>query len=92
MEGNTYELRAKERITNKAGTKTYYEKDALVSAKKTNKDGKITWNDLPLGNYYIKEISSNDSLVLNPSVINVSLEYEGQTVSKAVSYTHLVDF
>lgn len=66
LEGNTYELRAKERITNKAGTKTYYEKDALVSAKKTNKDGKITWNDLPLGNYYIKEISSNDSLVLNP--------------------------
>ena len=85
LEGNTYELRAKERITNKAGTKTYYEKDALVSAKKTNKDGKITWNDLPLGNYYIKEISSNDSLVLNPSVINVSLEYEGQTVSKVTS-------
>ena len=84
LEGNTYELRAKERITNKAGTKTYYEKDALVSAKKTNKDGKITWNDLPLGNYYIKETSSNDSLVLNTSIINVSLEYQDQTVSKVV--------
>ena len=84
LEGNAYELRAKERITNKAGTKTFYEKDALVSAKETNKDGKITWDNLPLGNYYIKETSSNDSLVLNPSVINVSLEYEGQTVSKVV--------
>lgn len=84
LESNTYELRAKERITNKAGTKTYYEKDALVSAKKTNKDGKITWNDLPLGNYYIKETSSNDSLVLNTSIINVSLEYQDQTVSKVV--------
>lgn len=84
LEGNTYELRAKERITNKAGTKTYYEKDALVTAKKTNKDGKITWNDLPLGNYYIKETSSNDSLVLNTSIINVSLEYQDQTVSKVV--------
>ena len=84
LEGNTYELRAKERITNKAGTKTYYEKDALVSAKETNKDGKITWNDLPLGNYYIKETSSNDSLVLNTSIINVSLEYQDQTVSKVV--------
>ena len=84
LEGNTYELRAKERITNKAGTKTYYEKDALVSAKETNKDGKITWDNLPLGNYYIKEISSNDSLVLNTSIINVSLEYQDQTVSKVV--------
>ncbi|WP_303194197.1 SpaA isopeptide-forming pilin-related protein [Thomasclavelia spiroformis] len=84
LEGNTYELRAKERITNKAGTKTYYEKDALVSAKETNKDGKITWDNLPLGNYYIKEKSSNDSLVLNTSIINVSLEYQGQTVSKVI--------
>ena len=84
LEGNTYELRAKERITNKAGTKTYYEKDALVSAKKTNKDGKITWDDLPLGDYYIQESNSNDSLVLDSSIINVSLEYQGQTVSKVV--------
>ena len=84
LEGNTYELCAKERITNKAGTKTYYEKDALVSAKKTNKDGKITWDDLPLGDYYIQESNSNDSLVLDSSIINVSLEYQGQTVSKVV--------
>ena len=85
LEGNTYELRAKERITNKAGTKTYYEKDALVSSKETNKDGKITWDNLPLGDFYIKETSSNDSLVLNPSIINVSLDYQGQTVSKVTS-------
>lgn len=84
LEGNTYELRAKEKITNKAGTKIYYEKDALVSAKKTNKDGKITWDNLPLGDYYIKETSSNDSLVLNTSIINVSLEYQGQTISKVI--------
>ncbi len=45
---------------------------------------KITWDNLPLGNYYIKEISSNDSLVLNTSIINVSLEYQDQTVSKVV--------
>ena len=82
LEGNVYGLYAKEKITNKASTKVFYEKDDLVSSKTTDSDGKITWDDLPLGNYYIKEISSNDSLVLNSSVINVSLEYEGQTVSK----------
>lgn len=82
LEGNVYGLYAKEKITNKASTKVFYEKDALVSSKTTDSNGNITWDDLPLGNYYIKEISSNDSLVLNDTVINVSLEYEGQTVSK----------
>lgn len=82
LKDNTYELHAKEKITNKAGTKTFYEKDALVSSKKTDSNGKITWDNLPLGDYYIKEVKSNDSLVLNSSVINVTLEYEGQTVSK----------
>lgn len=85
LKGNTYELRAKDKITNKAGTKTFYEKDVLVSSKKTDENGKITWDNLPLGDYYIKETSSNDSLVLNSAVINVSLEYEGQTVSKVTS-------
>lgn len=85
LKGNTYELRAKEKITNKAGTKTYYEKDALISAKETNEDGKITWDNLPLGNYYITEISSNDSLVLNDSIIDVSIEYQDQTISKIIT-------
>lgn len=91
LEDNTYELRAKEKITNKAGTKIYYEKDALVSAKKTNKDGKITWDNLPLGDYYIKETSSNDSLVLNTSIINVSLEYQDQTISKVIKESETSD-
>ena len=41
-EGVTFELHANEKITNQAGTKTYYEKGALVSSKKTDADGKIT--------------------------------------------------
>ena len=85
LKDNTYELYAKDKITNKAGTKTFYEKDALVSSKKTDSNGEITWDNLPLGDYYIKEVKSNDSLVLNSSVVDVSLEYEGQTVSKVTS-------
>lgn len=91
LEGNVYGLYAKEKITNKAATKVFYEKDALVSSKTTDSNGKITWDDLPLGDYYIKEISSNDSLVLNDSVINASLEYEGQTVSKVTVSKKTVD-
>ena len=52
-EGVTFELHASEKITNQAGTKTYYEKGALVSSKKTDANGKIAWSELPLGKYYI---------------------------------------
>lgn len=81
-EGVTFELHASEKITNQAGTKTYYEKGALVSSKKTDANGKIAWSELPLGKYYIQESKTNDSLVFNDAKISVSIDYEGQTVSK----------
>ena len=37
---------------------------------------------MPLGKYYIQESKTNDSLVFNDAKINVSIDYEGQTVSK----------
>lgn len=84
LEGNSYQLYAKDRITNKTGTKVYYEKDQMISEKKTDKNGKIEWDNLPLGNYYIKESKSNDTLFLNKDVIDVSIEYQGQAVSKVL--------
>lgn len=91
LEGNCYELRAKEKITNKAGTKTFYEKDELISTKETDKNGKIVWDDLPLGNYYIQETASNDSLTINKKIIDVALEYQGQTVLKVISQEETAD-
>lgn len=85
LKGNIYELYAKEKITNKAGTKVFYKKDQLVSSKKTDEQGYIVWDDIPLGSYYIKEKSANDSLVLNNSIISVSLAYQGETVKKVLS-------
>lgn len=84
LNDNVYELHAKEKITNKANTKTFYQKDELVSSKKTDSEGKITYDDLPLGSYYIVEKTSNDSLVLNEAIIDVNIEYQGQTVSKVI--------
>ena len=82
----TFGLYAKEKIVNKAGTKTFYEKNELVSQGKTNSDGKIIWDDLPLGNYYIKELNSNNSLVLNNQTIDIVLEYQGQTVKQVIKF------
>lgn len=84
LNDNTFGLYAKEKITNKANTKTFFEKDELISKSKTNSDGKVAWDDLPLGNYYIKELDSNDTLVLNNKIIDVVLEYKGQTVKKVI--------
>ena len=77
-----FKLYAKEKIMNKAGTVKFYDKDEVVSTSKTDENGKITWDNLPLGKYYIQESKTNDSLVINDEKINVSIDYEGQTVSK----------
>lgn len=78
----TFKLYAKEKIMNKAGTITFYDKDDVVYTSKTDENGKIIWDNLPLGKYYIQESKSNDSLVISDEKINVSIDYEGQTVSK----------
>ena len=44
----------------------------------------ITWDDLPLGKYYIEEVDNNGSLQINSAKIDVSVDYAGQTVEKTV--------
>ena len=70
---------------NAAKTVTLYEKDQLISIKKTDKEGKIEWDNLPIGNYYIKESQSNDSLFLNNQTISASIQYAGQHVQKSLT-------
>ena len=91
LKGNSYGLYAKEDIKNKTGTKTYFHKDELISKKETDDNGKLIWDDLHLGKYYIKELKSNDSLVLNQNIIDVNLEYQGQTISKVIIQTETSD-
>ena len=87
LKGNEYTLKAKEKITNKAGTVTYFEKDAVVDTQVTDEQGKLKFDDLHVGKYYIEESKSNETLVLNPDDIDVSIDYEGQTVSKILRST-----
>lgn len=84
LQDNQYALIAKEKITNAAGTIKYYEKDQIISYKKTDSNGMITWDDLPLGKYYIEEVDNNGSLQINSAKIDVSVDYAGQTVEKTV--------
>lgn len=91
LSGNVYGLYAKEKITNQAKTITYYNQDELIDKQTTDNEGKIVFDNLHLGNYYLKEIQSNDSLVLNNQTIDVALTYEDQTVSKVIKTTKSSD-
>ena len=60
------------------------EQNGMLAVFREDADGKITWDDLPLGKYYISETTSNNSLVLNKMIIDVELKYQNQTVSKVI--------
>lgn len=81
LKGNEYSLYAKEKITNKSGQHTYFEKDQLIAKAVTDEWGKITFSSLHLGEYYIKETSANASLMLNSQVYNISLTYKDMHTS-----------
>ncbi|WP_147573586.1 SpaA isopeptide-forming pilin-related protein [Candidatus Stoquefichus massiliensis] len=88
---NEYGLYAKEVIQNAAKTVTYYTKDQLISQKVTDDQGKITWDNLPIGHYYLKELKSNASLIINPEIINVDVLYAGMNTAHIVSHATMTD-
>lgn len=88
---NEYGLYAKETIQNVAKTVTYYTKDQLISQKVTDDQGKITWDNLPIGHYYLKELKSNDSLIINPEIVNVDVLYAGMNTAHVVSHATMTD-
>ena len=86
-----YGLYARNDIKNVAGTKTYYTKDTLISQKVTDENGRIQWTDLHIGDYYLKELETNDSLLINSTPINVSLTYKDMNTSVVSSKTSAKD-
>lgn len=86
-----YGLYAKNDIKNVAGTKTYYKKDTLISQKETDSKGHIKWGNLHIGDYYVKELETNDSLLINSTPINVSLTYKDMNTSVVTSKTSAKD-
>lgn len=69
--GVTYELYAKEDIVLN-GTK-FYSKDEKIYTQDTGSDGIATFNNLPMGNYYIIEKSAPEGYIVDSTPIEVSL-------------------
>lgn len=82
LENIKFGLYARENITNNG--KIIYKKDQLVKEDYTNKQGILKFNNLYLGKYYIKELNTLDSLVLDSKEYDIELY---STLSKEVNKT-----
>lgn len=72
LAGVVFELHAAENIVGKEGT-TFYKKDELVEKLTTSATGAIKSKILPLGKYYLKEISAPEDYVFDSAPYNVTL-------------------
>ncbi len=64
LAGAVFELRAAEDIIGKEGT-VFYKKDDLVETLTTSSTGAVKSKILPLGKYYLKEVSAPDGYVFD---------------------------
>lgn len=75
-----FELYAKENIYE--NNKLIYNKDSLVNTIITDNKGKGIIDNLPLGNYYLKEIKSNNGNVFDNTIYDIELKYKDQYTEK----------
>lgn len=90
IEEAEYTLYAAEDITSKAGTHTFYEADEVVAtgnitANPDGTTGTITWDNLPLGSYYVKESKNPEGTFIDETQYPVSLEYVNQNESVVIN-------
>ena len=80
LEGAVFGLYAAEDIVNADG-KVIVAKDTLVEKSVTGTDGKCVFlSDLPLGQYYVKEIEAPKGYVLNEEIFTLDASYQGDDV------------
>ena len=78
-------LYAKEDIINNG--KIIYKKDTLIKESITNKEGIVNFNNLYLGKYYIKELKTLESYVLDNNEYYIELESNNEkVVTKEISF------
>lgn len=89
LEGAKYGIYALETIKHADGTTTRYEgeesilykPDDLVQIQYTNEEGKLTFDNLECGKYYIQMIEAPEGYILDETKYAADLSYQGETVS-----------
>lgn len=98
IKGATYVLHAKKTIVDPATGKTLYAKDEVISkktigsgtwgdsgTKKTDENGKIKWNNLPLGSYYAVEKTASEGCLVNDEKVQFSLTEKTPNVAETIN-------
>ena len=82
--GAVFGLFAKEDIVNKDG-KVIVKADTQIERTVTGKDGKAAFtSDLPLGQYYVKEIEAPKGYVKSDKIFDVDASYQGDGVLRTL--------
>ncbi len=76
LEGVVLNLYAKENIYE--NSKLIYEKDQLIKEVTTDEKGTAKIKKLPLGNYYLKEISTVANHIIDTKSYDIELQYKDQ--------------
>lgn len=69
-----------------------YSKDNLIEELTTDENGYTMIDNLPLGNYYLKEISSVEDNSVSSIIYDISLSYIDQYTEKVLSNTDVYNY
>ena len=84
LEGAVFGLFAKDDIVNK-DSKVIVKADTQIERTVTGKDGKAAFtSDLPLGQYYVKEIEAPKGYVKSDKIFDVDASYQGDGVLRTL--------
>lgn len=90
LDGVKFNLYSKEDIYQ--NNKLIYSKDSLIEELTTDENGYTMIDNLPLGNYYLKEISSVEDNFVSSIIYNISLSYIDQYTEKILSNTDVYNY
>ena len=90
LEKVKFNLYAKDNII--INNKIIYKKNELILTKTTNKEGIIIFDNLELGNYYIKEIETNNNYILDDKEYEISLKYKDEETSIIKEYIEIKNY
>lgn len=93
LKGAVYGLYARSDIQNPDGTGVLYQAGNLIAQKTFGESGEIVFENLYLGEMYLKEITAPEGYLLDETEYDVTLDYEGQetsVVTEALTVTEQV--